>query len=66
MTTCSVSMDRQKERDPLRQIYTRTGKRNAHLYSRYACVMVMEMKLAQRKLKKLRTITGRVLKERQK
>ncbi len=45
----------------LRQTYTRTGKRHAHLYSRYA--HARQMKRAQRELKKLRTITGRVLRE---
>lgn len=45
----------------LRQTYTRTGKRHAYLYSRYA--HARQMKRAQRELKKLRTITGRVLRE---
>ena len=48
----------------LRQTYTRTGKRHAHLYSRYA--HARQMKRAQKELKKLRTITGRVLRELQK
>jgi IS5 family transposase len=48
----------------LRQTYTRTGKRHAHLYSRYA--HARQMKRAQKELRKLRTITGRVLRELQK
>lgn len=48
----------------LRQTYTRVGKRHAHLYSRYA--HARQMKRARRELKKLKTITGRVLRELQK
>lgn len=48
----------------LRQTYTRVGKRHAHLYSRYA--HARQMKKARRELKKLKTITGRVLRELQK
>lgn len=45
----------------LRQTYTRTGKRLARLFSRYA--HAKQMKRARRELKKLKTITGRVLRE---
>jgi len=48
----------------LRQTYMRTGKRHALLYGRYA--HARQMKRAQKELKKLRTITGRVLRELQK
>ncbi|MDX8430251.1 MAG: IS5 family transposase (plasmid) [Candidatus Algichlamydia australiensis] len=48
----------------LRQTYTRTGRKHAQLYSRYA--HARQMKRAHRELKKLRTITGRVLREMQK
>ncbi len=48
----------------LRQTYTRIGKRHAYFYCRYA--HARQMKRAQRELKKLRTITGRVHRELQK
>lgn len=45
----------------LRQTYVRVGKRLARLFSRYA--HAKQMKRAERELKKLKTIAGRVLRE---
>lgn len=45
----------------LRQTYVRLGKRLARLFSRYA--HARQMRRAKRELKRLKTITGRVLRE---
>lgn len=50
-----------KRNIPLRQTYSRIGRRLARNYSRYA--HARQMKRAQRELKKLKTITGRVQRE---